>query len=80
MQKALLSALLVISLVVVEVTRQKVVKPVEPVKPDKFKSIVELEAYLEKLNDYYRILSKPRFGRSLNISKRSRKEHGALRS
>ncbi|XP_064594495.1 pro-neuropeptide Y-like isoform X2 [Liolophura sinensis] len=67
MQKTLLVALLVAVVLVVGVTSQdSMLAP--PDRPTEFRSPNELRRYLKALNEYYAIVGRPRFGRS--ISKR----------
>ena len=59
MHKVLLSALLVASLVLLEVTcREAMLAP--PDRPTEFRSPTELRRYLKALNEYYAIVGRPR--------------------
>nr|WIU44171.1 conotoxin precursor unclassified superfamily [Conus ebraeus] len=79
MHKALLSALLVISLVVAEVTCGEA-RMGPPERPQVFQRPEDLVNYLKALNEYYAIVGRPRFGRSVNTNKRSVEELGDLKS
>ncbi|KAK7497613.1 hypothetical protein BaRGS_00011253, partial [Batillaria attramentaria] len=77
MHKLLFPVLLVASLVLVEVTCQDAMLA-PPARPDEFRSPGELRRYLKALNEYYAIVGRPRFGRSVN--KRSINEFGETRN
>lgn len=68
MQKSLVVIVIVAMLFAVQVTCQGgMFAP--PNRPAEFKSPEELRQYMKALNEYYAIVGRPRFGRS--ISKRS---------
>ncbi|KAL8612946.1 hypothetical protein ACOMHN_001029 [Nucella lapillus] len=79
MQKAFLCAFLVISLVLAEVTCQEAMLA-PPDRPQEFRSPGELRRYLKALNEYYAIVGRPRFGRSVSTNKRSVEELRDLKS
>ncbi|XP_070174632.1 pro-neuropeptide Y-like isoform X2 [Littorina saxatilis] len=80
MHKVLFSALLVASLFLMEVTcSDTMLSP--PERPDEFRSPGELRRYLQALNEYYAIVGRPRFGRSVRTShKRAVEELSDLKS
>ncbi|XP_071100853.1 uncharacterized protein [Haliotis cracherodii] len=65
MQKLVIAVLLVFSLVVMEVTCQDAMLA-PPDRPSEFRSPDQLRQYLKALNEYYAIVGRPRFGRSVN--------------
>lgn len=70
MHRRLLTALLVAALVLLEVTCQdSMLAP--PDRPTEFRNPGELRRYLKALNEYYAIVGRPRFGRSVNTNKRA---------
>nr|AFW19651.1 neuropeptide F [Lottia gigantea] len=65
MQKLVLSLLILAAVVMLEVTSQdSMLAP--PDRPSEFRSPDELRRYLKALNEYYAIVGRPRFGRSVN--------------
>nr|UMA83005.1 venom-related protein neuropeptide F [Conus ebraeus] len=77
MHKALLSALLVISLVVAQMTCVHSLR--RPQRPARFTSAAQLRRYLRALNQYYAIVGRPRFGRNVDSNKKSVKDLGDLK-
>jgi peptide YY len=59
MHRTLLAALLVASLVLLEVTCQDAMLA-PPDRPSEFRSPAELRQYLKALNEYYAIVGRPR--------------------
>ncbi|KAK6182415.1 hypothetical protein SNE40_010115 [Patella caerulea] len=65
MQKLVIALVLVAAVMMVEVTGQdSMLAP--PDRPSEFRSPDELRRYLKALNEYYAIVGRPRFGRSVN--------------
>ncbi|KAL5011025.1 hypothetical protein ScPMuIL_013330 [Solemya velum] len=64
MHKAVLAAFLVVSVLLVEVTCQDAMLA-PPDRPSEFRTPDQLRRYLKALNDYYAIVGRPRFGRSV---------------
>ncbi|XP_076455776.1 pro-neuropeptide Y-like [Babylonia areolata] len=54
----------IVSLMLVGVTCQVELHP--PVRPIRFRTPLDLKRYLKALNDYYAIVGRPRFGRSVD--------------
>ncbi|KAL8569798.1 hypothetical protein ACOMHN_006524 [Nucella lapillus] len=69
MQKTMVALAIVASLLLVGVTCQEELLP--PIRPSRFTSPNELKSYLKALNEYYAIVGRPRFGRSVNNQKTS---------
>lgn len=78
MHKTIFATLLVASLVLLEVTCQEAMLA-PPERPAEFRSPRELRQYLKALNEYYAIVGRPRFGRSVQTNKRSVEELAHLK-
>ena len=52
--------------------------PTPPIKPAKFTSKQQLKEYWEKLNEYFNIINRPRWGRSGSLPEASAEQEGEI--